>query len=304
MSGTRVDLRIMELRPELTRTTVKKLIINGAITVNREKVMPNYRLKEDDIINIDDRLIKEFLSSDEEGLYSIKPRKINLEIIYEDEHLVVVNKPEGFNSHPATRKDDKSVLNGLVYHIAHQEKFAKEIKIRLIHRLDKETSGVLLSAKNLQSNDYYSKQFEHHNIKKEYLAVVHGDFEAFLTKKKIEDLYITTYISNNKDENELRYKNTSPDKGRPARSRVFFERHFNKFGRRKFSLVRVFPETGRTHQIRVHLSGIGFPILGDTLYGGQKYKRLMLHSHAVKLQLYPTGEELVLKAEMPEKFVG
>lgn len=296
--GTRVDLKVMELRPDLTRTTIKKLIINGTITVNRNKIMPNYRMQEDDLININENEIKKSLVSDDFGLFSIKPKNLKLEVLYEDSEIIAINKPSGINSHPANRKDTDTALNGIGYILSKKE--INTDRIRLLHRLDKETSGVLMATKNLEAHDYYSKQFENHSVRKEYFAIVHGDFLEFLERKGKQDLYIATNISIAKGARGI-YFNTNNKDGRAARSTVYFHSHFNKFGKRKFSIVRIHPETGRTHQIRVHLSSVGFPILGDVLYKGQKFNRLMLHSFALEVTK-KTGQRILVTAPLPEEF--
>lgn len=299
MENQRLDLFIMQFKPELSRSTIKNMIFEGIIKVNDEKVTPNYKIKEGDKVDYDDVKITKFLKHHKSNI--IKPFQISLKILFEDENTIVVDKPEGLNSHPANKKDTKSLLNGLYYHIKNQNEFDKEVRIRLIHRLDKETSGVILASKNQQSQEYYSSQFENRTVKKEYYAIVHGDFERTLAKADKNSLNIKTYIGPERGDTK-KFKNTSESKGKIAKTEVFFEKHFNKFGKRKFSLVRVAPETGRQHQIRVHLASRRHPILGDTLYGGQKYKRLMLHAHSLDFTL-TTGKRVKITSELPEKFI-
>ncbi len=296
---TRVDIEVMSVRKDLTRTAIKNLIVNGIITVNNEQVMPNYKIHGDDVINIDDKKIAAYLE-DSHTLYEIKERNLKLKALYEDEYAVAIDKPEGINSHPVLKNDTNSILNGIYFHVHRQQKFTRDVKIRLVHRLDKETSGVLLAAKDSKAHEFYSKRFEHRDAKKTYFAIVHGDFLRYLERKEKQFETISTYIGEH--EPTKKYINTDPRKGKYARTVVYFDKHFNKFGKKKFSLVRVEPETGRTHQIRVHLAGIGFPILGDKLYGGQKYKRIMLHAFSLIVPRYPDGELLRIISPLPEKF--
>lgn len=304
-AGKRVDIVVMGLRSDITRSTIKKLIIDGNITVDNEKVMPNYKLKEGETIHFKSKQIDEYISKGY-GLDILKPKKMDLEVLFEDQYLLAVNKPSGINSHPVVKKDNQSILNGVVHYLKHETRFERNVRPRLAHRLDRETSGVLLITKSLEAHDFYSKQFEDRIVKKTYKAIVHGDFKAFLERKENEYLKIDSFISTDSD-NQKRYYNTSRQKGRSARTFVYFDEHFHKFGKYKFSRVTVKPETGRTHQIRVHLSSKRFPILGDTLYRGQKYKRLMLHAHEITVELYNPSEEafeMTIQAPLPEKFLG
>lgn len=299
MENQRLDIFIMQLKPELSRSTIKNLIFEGIISVNGEKVTPNYKVKEGDKIDFDDDAVTKFLKSHKSN--TIKPFNMPVKVLYEDEDTLIVDKPEGLNSHPATKHDTKSLLNALYYYVKHQDQYDKEVRIRLIHRLDKDTSGVILASKSQESQEFYSSQFENRTVKKEYYAIVHGDFQRTLEKADAPSLLIKSYIGVDKDD-ERKFKNTSETKGKIARTEVFFEKHFNKFGKRKFSLVRAAPETGRQHQIRVHLSSKKHPILGDQLYGGQKYKRLMLHAHSLDFTLL-SGKRIRISSELPEKFI-
>ncbi len=302
--GVRLDLVLMTIRPDITRSTIKQIIISGLVTVSGKHVMPNYRLKLGEQIEIKDREIASFVrqGGTEEIL---KPIKMDLEIIYEDDYIIVIDKLAGINSHPVVKKDNISILNGVVYYIKNQNKFSQNVRPRLVHRLDKETSGILLISKDLKANDFYSKQFQNREAHKVYYAVVHGDFKLFLEKKGLEKLVINSYISNESNE-QNQYTNTNSHKGKIAKTTVQFADHFNKFGKYKFSLVKVTPETGRTHQIRVHLSSKGFPLLGDKLYGGQKYKRLMLHAYSLKIPIYKLNtqskEYYTFISELPKEF--
>lgn len=308
---TRVDLVFMTLRPDITRSTVKRLFIEGIIKINSNQVMPNYRLKAGDKISFNDDQLKQFLNnaSDSEVL---KPQRMDLEIIFEDEHTLVVNKPSGLNVHPVVKRDNQSLLNGIVYYLQNISKFKKSVRPRLVHRLDKETSGVVLIAKDLQSHDFYSKQFERREVQKEYCAVVQGDFKEkiFRLNKGNNFIDVTTYIAKgdevNKDHNYKsgKYINTSKEKGKIAKTRFYFEKFIEvgKYSNMKFSLVKAIPQTGRTHQIRVHLNHIDSPILGDILYSGKPYQRLMLHAYELKLIDFKTKAPKVFTARLPKVF--
>jgi 23S rRNA pseudouridine1911/1915/1917 synthase len=298
--GNRVDLYFMSQQPYFTRTLIKKLIKAELIKINGKTIFPNQRLVENDEVSYELGKVNAF-TQEKGNSFKIKPKNHNLEVIYEDENIIVVNKPEGLNSHPVTKHDSNSVLNGIIYYLENQSEFDSNVKVRLVHRLDKDTSGVLLASKNIEAHDFYSDLFENRNIHKEYIAIVHRDFERFLEEEDLELLSITSYIGTDKRDPK-KYANTDKKHGKLAKTKIFFEEHFNKFGKKKFSIVKVIPETGRTHQIRVHLSSKGFPILGDRVYGGQKYKRLMLHAHSLTVPLFRSDKEIELIAEVPEKF--
>ncbi len=301
-AGSRVDITFLTIRPDITRSVVKKLIIKGIITVNNKKVLPNYKLKFKDRIFFDESAIAKFLKSPS-GNTILKPQKMNLDIIFEDEYTLVINKESGLNSHPAVKKDNQSLLNGINYYLNSETKFERNVKPRLVHRLDRETSGVILIAKDLKAHDFYSKLFETREVKKVYVAIVHGDFMR-TQQDPNEFIEIESVISVNKNQDGA-YYNASGRKGKHAKTIFYFDKYFNKFGKYKFSRIFAEPKTGRTHQIRVHISSIKHPILGDKLYGGQKYKRLMLHAYSLTLPLYsPDGKGIkkTFIARLPDKF--
>lgn len=296
----RADIVFNQIEPSLTRSVVKQLFLNGIVTVNREKVLPNYKMKSEDEFNYKQDDIKEFISGASHGKY-LQAINLDLEIVYEDENIILVNKPSGLDVHPVIKRDNRTLLNGLYYHLKHKSLYNPNVKLRLVHRLDKDTSGIVLVTKNLEAHEKYSKLFEDRNIEKIYYAVVHGDFSEYLVKQRNPSAYITSHIGRSHTEHK-KFENVSARSGRLAKTAVFFEKHFNKFGKNKFSLVKVQPQTGRTHQIRVHLSSIKFPILGDQLYGGQKYKRMMLHAFSLSFKV--NGKLKTFEAPLPKEFEG
>lgn len=299
--GQRLDLAVMVLRPDLSRRTIKNLIIQGIITVNGKSPMANYKVKTNDDITIDSKEAKDYVYTSGED-FLIKPKRMKVEVIYEDAEIIVVNKPSGINSHPVMRNDNDSMLNGIYFHVTRQTKYDRNVRIRLVHRLDRDTSGVLLATKNLEVHDFYSREFEERHVKKSYYAIVKGDFKAYIEHKKQDSIFITSWIGPDKDDIR-KFKNTDGQRGKTAKTHIFFESHFHKFGKNRFSVVRVEPETGRQHQIRVHLSSIRFPILGDVLYGGQKYKRLMLHAHKLTIKNMRAPKEMFeFQAALPDMF--
>jgi len=178
-SGKRVDIFMQEKDLTLTRTSVKKLIMEGLIVVDSNQVRPNFRVRPGQKVEYKVEESKRFIDSTD--LTEIVPTKMDLDIIFEDENIVLVNKPAGLVVHPVYNHKDDTILNGLTYHYI---KKGESVKIRPVHRLDKETSGVILFTKNKEVNEFYSKLFENHFIEKTYFAVVRGDFADFIKKKK------------------------------------------------------------------------------------------------------------------------
>lgn len=297
MDHQRLDIFVNKKFPNLTRTTAKKLVMSGIVKVNGEKSFPSYKVNGTEKIEINEDDAKSFVRGSAE-LNRVRGKKMDLDVIYEDENIILVNKPSGINSHPVLKHDKDSLLNGIFYYVQNESTFPKDVKLRLVHRLDKDTSGVILATKNLESHDLYSGLFEKRKIKKEYYAIVHGDFEERLDGKKYESFQ--TYIGESKDGGK-KMINTSSKKGKLAKTKFYFKSHFNKFGKKKFSLLLAVPETGRTHQIRLHLSTMKHPILGDVLYGGQKYKRVMLHAFSLTIPV--NGKDRTFEVKLPEKFI-
>lgn len=287
--GKRLDLFLNFAIGDYTRSIIKRQIEKGNITINDEvEFRPNYRVKTGDRITYD-------LHVPDGELKRIKPENIDLDIIYEDEHLVAVNKPTGMVVHPSTANWEGTLLNAMYYHYGELKDTGDKIRSGLIHRLDKDTSGLILVSKTNEGLWYYSKLFSERNIEKTYLAVVKGDFVAKTGNTQIE---ISNYIGRNTN-NRKKFTEVSPSKGKQAITKIEFMQLLLLEGK-QYSLLRVFPKTGRTHQIRVHLSGMGMPILGDNVYGrGNRFSRLMLHAWKLKLTLF-SGEETVLEAP-PDK---
>ncbi len=299
-AGKRVDLFMLEKDLTMTRTSSKKLIMEGLIKVDGVQVKPNYRLKPNEKVEYMASESKKFIDSGE--LTEISATKMPIDVIYEDENIIIVNKPAGLVVHPVYNHKDDTLLNGLTYYFQQKK---EEVKVRPVHRLDKETSGVILFTKNKDVNEFYSKLFEGHNLEKTYYAVVKGDFADFMQRKNRPDVFeYVTYISKEKTVDRA-YFNTSKELGVIAKTKFFFANYFkHAHDDRVYSLVKVMPLTGRTHQIRVHLSSLGFPILGDLLYSRNPYKRMMLHAYSLKIPVRSTSgvEERVFVAKLPKEF--
>lgn len=287
--GMRLDIFLSHHNNDLSRSLLKKQIETGLVMINGEvEFKPNYRVKVEDDVEYDVSGIQ--LSEKE-----IKPQDIDLDIIYEDENLVAINKPVGMVVHPATSNWEGTLVNALLYRYKKMTDTGEKIRSGLIHRLDKDTSGIILVSKTNEGLWYYSKQFSERNIKKTYLALVYGDFQGIAGSSLLK---IENYIGRS-ERNRKKFSVVPPSKGKKAVTFVKQIKRYNYQGE-VYSLLEVLPETGRTHQIRVHLSKIGLPIVGDSIYSrSRKFPRLMLHAWRLEFTMM-NGEAKILEAK-PDK---
>jgi len=295
----RLDKYLKEEIPDLSRTKIKKFIQEGIIKVDEYIVKPSYKLKINQIVSIDNDNIK----TEKESLV---PQKIKLNIIYEDSDIIVINKQSGLVVHPGVGNRDNTLLNGVLYHCSSLSNINKRPGV--IHRLDKGTSGVIVFAKTDKAHYLIGEQFASRIVQKQYKAIVWGNFN--------KSGKLNGYLKRD-PRNRLRFK-FSKSKGR------FSSSNFKLVANYKIpiSLVDIFPKTGRTHQIRVHLSSLGNPILKDELYdGGEKIiesfhqkhriylkkvlksiKRVALHAYRIEF-LHPTlNKKMSFEAPIPDDF--
>jgi 23S rRNA pseudouridine1911/1915/1917 synthase len=282
MDGERLDAFLAEQVEQLSRSAVKNLINEGQVLVNGAKQKASYHVREGDEISIE---------IPEPQVLEVKPRDIPLEIIYQDEDLAVINKPKGLVVHPAHGNWDYTMVNALLYHIKDLSGINGQIRPGIVHRLDKDTSGVMVVAKNDVAHRSLAAQIKEHSIKREYIALVHGTIKENLGT-------IDAPIGRSKVD---RKKMAVIADGRPAVSKYqVLERYHN------YSLVKVELLTGRTHQIRVHFAYIKHPVVGDPLYGsGKKHFNLdsqALHAHLLGFNHPRTGKYLEFTSPLPEYF--
>ena len=263
----------------ISRSHLKKLIDGGAIHVNGRKVAPHYAVKPGDQIDI------EWLEAEPEGN---RPENIPLDILYEDEEVIAVNKPAGMVVHPANGNWHHTLVNALLFHTKHLSGAGGEERPGIVHRLDKDTSGVLIIAKNNAAHRDLARQFKEHTIGRIYHALVRGIVQhdegyceepvgrAFINKKKIM---------------------IKPSGGKDAATDYKVLRRF-----KQATLLEVSPRTGRTHQIRVHMQHIGHPVLGDTLYGiaSPLISRQALHAAELTICHPKTGENMTFSSPLPK----
>lgn len=279
--GKRLDQFLVQIIEDTSRTDVQNRIKEGLITVNGNTVKPNYKIKEDDLI---ESLERQLVDSE------IKPENLNLDIIYEDEDVAVVYKPKGMVVHPAAGHNSGTFVNGLMYELDSLSGINGELRPGIVHRIDKDTSGLLMVAKNDVAHRNLSEQLKNKTVDRKYVALVHG---VIPHNKGTIDAPIGR---NPKERQEM----AVVDNGKDAVT------HFNVIERYEdYTLVECILETGRTHQIRVHMNYIGYPIVGDPKYG-QKTKfetnGQLLHAGTVGFIHPTTKEHLVFKSELPVEF--
>lgn len=281
--GLRIDKAISQKDKELSRATVQRMIEEGNILVNNNKTKVAYKISLGDEITI----IKE-----EPKEIELKAEDIPLDIIYEDSDILVVNKQKGLVVHPGNGNPDGTLVNAIMNKCKDSlSGIGGEIRPGIVHRIDKDTSGLLIVAKNDKAHINMSEQIKNHEVKKTYIALVRG-------KTKENQATIDMPIArSNKD----RTKMAVSKNGKNAITHFEVMERFDDY-----TLLKVNIETGRTHQIRVHLSQIGYPIVGDFVYSNGKnpfgVEGQMLHSYRLEFKHPISGKEVKLEAKLPEYF--
>ncbi|QDJ24265.1 RluA family pseudouridine synthase [Pediococcus pentosaceus] len=276
----RLDKVVTNHYPDLTRSKIQNLIKQEQILVNQAPTTNRYKVSENDVIDV---------TLPDPVEVSVKPEKMNLDIVFEDDDVIVVNKPQGMVVHPAPGHENGTLVNGLLDH-APLATVNGELRPGIVHRIDKDTSGLLMVAKNDQAMLSLSAQLKAKTNQRKYLAIVHGNF-------KEEAGTINAPIGRSKKD---RKKMAIVEDGRPAVT------HFKVLERfTDYTLIECELETGRTHQIRVHLKYIGHPVAGDPLYGPRntlKGNGQFLHAKLLGFKHPRTGEELVFEVNPPQIF--
>lgn len=288
----RLDLFLANREPDLSRSALQRLIADGHITINGRTAKPSQKIRPGDSIVLD--------VPRPEPL-ALKPEAIPLEILYEDDALVVLNKPVGLVVHPAPGHWTGTLVNALLHHFGAPGGSLSTVggkeRPGLVHRLDKETSGVMVVAKTDQAHRSLAGQFKHHSITRAYEALAWGSL------KKQEGV-IELAIGRDTKERKKFSAHTSNPKASATGYKVLCR--LGKLATR----VELRPRTGRTHQIRVHLTALGHPVLGDPTYGGRKVKaleevaiaRVMLHARTLGFTHPASGEYREFSAQAPADF--
>jgi 23S rRNA pseudouridine1911/1915/1917 synthase len=279
-AGERLDAFISEQINNLSRSMVKSLINDSKVMVGGEGKKPSYHVQEGDEI---------IISIPEPQAVAIIAQDINLEIIYQDKDIAIINKPKGMVVHPAHGNWDHTLVNALLYHIKDLSGLNGELRPGIVHRLDKDTSGIMIVAKNDTAHRDLAEQIQEHSINREYTAMVHGiikenagTIEAPIGRSKID-----------------RKKMAVTANGKPAISNYRVIKRFNDY-----TLVNVKLFTGRTHQIRVHFAYIKHSVVGDPLYGSKNdnlgLESQVLHAHLLGFIHPATREYMEFRSPLPD----
>ena len=277
--GERLDKLLADMLDDLSRTRLQALIKEGRVRVDGAVVKPSYKVEGGETLTI-------FLPPPETS--AVIPQDIPLDVIYEDDDLIAINKPAGMVVHPAYGHDTGTLVNAVLFRWPQLAEVGDEHRAGIVHRLDKDTSGVILVTKTPQAHRAIAAQFEQRQTEKHYLALVEGHPDS--STGRIE-------APIGRDPRQ-RKRMAVVRGGREAISEFKVLEYYDEF-----ALLDVQIFTGRTHQIRVHLAFINHPIVGDTIYGYRKQriklKRNFLHAHRITITSPSTGERLTITAPLP-----
>lgn len=279
--GVRLDGYLAEVLPQFSRAYLQKLIEQGRVVVNGRRTKASRRLIADDSIAVE--------------LPPLPPspaaEPASLHIVYEDEEIIVVDKPAGLTVHPAPWHPDHTLVNALLAHFPALAESGEGVRPGIVHRLDKNTSGLIVIAKNEPARTALIKQFRSKAVTKGYLVLVKG--KAFPRQGVIE-------LPLGRDPRN-RKRMAVVQGGREAVTHYRVERYFGDC-----SLLEVMPRTGRTHQIRVHLSAVGYPVVGDSTYGVKSdcLPRQFIHAHRLGFRLPSTRQYLEFSSPLPRELRG
>lgn len=283
-AGVRIDKFISENADGITRSATAKLIEDGNVTVDGKEISKNYKCKENDEITV--------FIPDAKPLEA-RAEKIPLDIAYEDSDLLVVNKPKGMVVHPAAGNYDGTLVNALLYHCdGSLSGINGVIRPGIVHRIDKDTSGLLIVAKNDFAHIHLAEQIKDHSFHRAYQAVVYGNIRE-------DSGTVNQPIGRNPNDRKKMAVTLKNSKNATTHYEVI-----NRFG--DFTHIRCILETGRTHQIRVHMAYIGHPLAGDMVYGPKKVIKSLegqcLHAGEIGFVHPRTGQYMEFKSELPDYF--
>jgi 23S rRNA pseudouridine1911/1915/1917 synthase len=287
--GQRLDKYIAQVVPDLSRSRAQKLIEEGLITVNGEITKPSYRVEIGDLVVV---------SIPPPEPAEVRAETIPLDIVYEDQDIIVVNKPAGMVVHPAYGHRTGTLVNAVLAHCPDLAGAEGDLRPGVVHRLDKETSGLLIVAKSDSARRHLQRQFKRREVKKVYVALLEGWLEP---KRGV----IEAPIGRDKKQ---RKRMAVVKGGREARTEYRVVEYFGRVtGKvpRTYTLVEAEPKTGRTHQVRVHFASIGHPLAGDPVYGFRKQHlsglhRQFLHARTLGFHLPGSNQYIELTAEVPD----
>ena len=283
-AGKRIDIFVSE-KQKISRETAKRWIEQENVRVNDKKVKPSYKIQDNDVISVKPEKIKDI---------ELKAQDIPLKVLYEDNDILVVNKPKGMVVHPANGNPDGTLVNAVMALCKDSlSGIGGEMRPGIVHRLDKDTSGAIIIAKNDKSHIKLSDMLKNHEIEKTYVALVRGIV-------KENEATINMPISRSQNDRKKMAVN------RDGKNAVTHIKVLERFYSHNVTLLEIKIETGRTHQIRVHLSKIGYPIIGDEVYSNGKNEwgvhGQCLHAKSLKFKHPITDKEMYVEAKIPEYF--
>ena len=281
----KIDIRIdkyLSENTEFSRELITKMLKENYILVNGKSVKPSYKTKLDDEVEIDETYIKE---------QNINPVAMQLNIVYEDEDIMVIDKPSGLVVHPGNGNTNNTLVNGLMYYTNELSDLGGQKRVGIVHRLDKDTSGLMLVAKTNKAHEILAEDFKNKNIYREYNALIYGVFPS-------DSAHIDAPIGRSKNNfNKMEVRSD----GKAARTNLKVIKRY-----KEYTLVSLVLETGRTHQIRVHMAYINHPLLGDAVYSSGKNKYgfsgQALHAKILGFIHPSTGKYMEFSSNLPEEF--
>ncbi len=281
-AGQRIDVFLSDKLEELSRSRIQNLLKNGDISSSLKA-----KIKKNHLVSTAEELTVLMPESEE---LDVIAENIALDIVYQDKDVAVVNKPAGMVVHPAAGNHSGTLVNALLFHLDDLSSIGGVIRPGIVHRIDKDTSGLLMIAKNDMAHQSLSQQLKDHSVKREYIAIVRGGF-------KTAEGFIDQALARSKN-NRLKMAVTSSGKRAITHYKLL-----EQFGEQSVISCRL--ETGRTHQIRVHMAYIGHPLVGDTLYGIKKDRQngdgQMLHAKTLGFVHPRSGEQMEFSSELPIK---
>ena len=304
-NGKRLDIYLAEKLNAISRSKIKTYIKGSSILVNGNKVKPGCIIQKGDIVTVK---IKDNIQNN----IPIIPERMKIDVLYEDNYIIAVNKPSGLVVHPGVKNNRGTLVNGLVYHFDRLSDINGDLSRGIVHRLDADTSGVILAAKTNEAHLWLSKQFKERTVNKTYASITWGKWEE-------KNGVIEGWISRKKSDPTIFTFSNISENGRYSKTNYSVDKQYQNFAK-----VLFYPITGRTHQIRVHSSFIGNPIFGDEKYGGGvkkgkeykpelykyfsnelgKFGRHALHAFSIEFELFKSGgKRIKLDAPLPEDFV-
>ena len=266
---------------DISRSLISKMIQDESILVNNKKTKANYKVRNNDLITIEDNYQKEI---------NVEPEKLDLNIVYEDDDIIIVNKESGMVVHPGNGNYNNTLVNGLMYYTNKLSNINGEIRPGIVHRIDKDTSGLIIIAKNNKTHEILSKYFQNKSIIRTYIALVKGEL-------KTNSATIDAPIGRSeKDRKKMAVTSKNSKKAIT---------HLEVIKRYKgYTLVKLKLDTGRTHQIRVHMTYIGHPVYNDPVYTNDKCSEFgqFLHSYSMEFNHPITNKKMYFECELPDYF--